>query len=316
MKIDSFAYLVGGRVLNTPSITSFVHIAFDPHKIQRGDLYIASDPTSIQDAIAKGAYAILFDEDLAIVDPEIAWIKVEDLEDAAKRFFRYLLIQYGTKLYVLEEIAFDLANDSINDDRLFVSSGSALEDLKKLVEKSYECALFKEGKYFSSLALDRQKIETAHCQMVTEYLFETSFIYMDRYFERAQVPSFLLQKLVPSLQIALLEQLKIHPMSQSHFRPYFLNEYFEVVEFGKSDRVLIWEPKLASKSRSYLQTKVGNAAKILYLSDKKIDGFHHCSTIEELKEILYNENFQFALFVGKEFDFALLSKRKKQRTLF
>ncbi len=315
MRIDNFVYLVGGRLQNAPSISSFTQIRFESNKVKRGDLFIALDPNSIQEAITQGAYAILFEGDLPIYDPEIAWIRVKNLKEAAKRLFRYLLIQLETKLFVLEEVAFDLAKDSILDTRVLFSSGSPLEDLKKIVERSYQYVIFKEGDYFSSLALDGQKIEYQHYQIVTPYLFETSFIYMNRYFERAQVPPFLLPKLLPALSIALLEQLEIQPVSKNHFYPIFLDQHFDVVEFGKSDRVLITEPKLYQESRSFLQKKA-HWAKILYLSDQKIEGFRECASIEELKEILYNEDFQFALFVGKEFDPAILSKRKNQRTLF
>jgi len=318
MRIENLVSLVGGELKNSPSITSVTGISSDISTLRRGDLFIAKEKETIPDAIRQGAYAILFSGWAQIADPEIAWIKVEDLDEAAKRVLRYILIRQKIAIYSLSDIDFAFCAHCIHDPDLFLSSDDPLEDLKRLLRKEYRVALFKEKGYFSSLGLEDTPLPSMPIKIIRTYPLECSFIHQERYYERIPFAPLFLPQIEKVLTLGAVQRLHLtfdapHP---HHFTPHFLGENFGIKEFGKGERVLLTERDhtLASSERNYLQNALP-WAKILFVSDSDIAGFAKVEDFEELKEMLYNSWFHYALYVGKPFDPHLLWRPFRQRSL-
>ena len=68
-------------------------------------MFIAFDDSSIEDAILNGAYGIVFSKPTQISDSEIAWIKVQSLDDALKRLLRFKLLDKNVTVYETNEIS-------------------------------------------------------------------------------------------------------------------------------------------------------------------------------------------------------------------
>jgi len=85
MRLENILALTHGKLLNEPFVNIFDNIVFDAKSIKRGDLFIAFDEKTIEIALLNGAYGVIFDKPTQINDMEIAWIQVQNIEDALKR---------------------------------------------------------------------------------------------------------------------------------------------------------------------------------------------------------------------------------------
>jgi ferrochelatase len=74
MRVETIVNITGGELLNNPIINSFNNIKVDTSIIERGDLFFAYNQNDIPKAIKKGAYGVIIDRYIEILDKEIAWI--------------------------------------------------------------------------------------------------------------------------------------------------------------------------------------------------------------------------------------------------
>ncbi len=317
MRLDNLVSLIGGELKNSPSITQVSHIGSKPQQIRRGGLFLARDKSQVDEAIKAGAYAIAYEGWIQISDQEIAWIKVPDLQKAALRLIRFLLLQSQIPAVGLDELEWDLANTLIHDRRIHLFE-DPFETLHTLQEHRPKLLLYPS--HLKALELSATSLPLVDIQIIQSYLFETSFLFDGRFYERIRLPKLFilaLQKLLTlakayhfELQFASLEQFP-------HFQPTFVDHIFTPQEFGKSEMVLILEAKanLLAMEQEYLLSQA-SWAKSIFLSYKKILGFQSYSTIDELKEILYNTPFNFALIHASNLDLAKLERPKREQTFF
>ena len=82
MRLENLLALTQGTLQNQPFVSRFEGISFNAKKVKRGNLFVAFSNAEIDEAILNGAYGIIFDRPTQIADNEIAWIKVDDVDDA------------------------------------------------------------------------------------------------------------------------------------------------------------------------------------------------------------------------------------------
>lgn len=319
MRIENLLYLVGGELKNSPTVSNVANVQLTAKRVKRGDLFFALNKNEIDEAIKNGAYGIVFEGWMQITDPEIAWIKVPSLTKAALKLFRFFLINQRVPIHCITKIAYDLAKEYINESTLLFATGDLLQDLQNFVKKEPLALLVHDHDYLTKLALECEPLEQKELKRTSDYLFTSSFLYDGRYFERVPIAPLLLPHLQTTLDIAATYSLPVtlHQPSLKHFSPRFIDANFCLKEFGGSERVLIYESDydFAKDAKDYLQSKAP-WAKTLFFSDKELEGFIAIASIEELKEILYNRAFNYALYVGQSFDMELLKRQRAQKRLF
>ena len=107
MKINSIIDIIDGELLNTPSISFIYSFKTDVSKVKEGDLFIAYNLDDVQVAIQKGAFAIILQNIYPIIDKEIAWIKVADLNTSLIKLFRYKLAHFNLDAFYCNDISFE-----------------------------------------------------------------------------------------------------------------------------------------------------------------------------------------------------------------
>ncbi|HIP54770.1 MAG TPA: hypothetical protein EYH11_04805 [Sulfurimonas autotrophica] len=317
MRLENTLALIHGELINTPCINSFNNVVLDAKAVKRGDLFIAFDENSIEDAIFNGAYGVIFDKPTQITDNEIAWIKVANLEDSLKRLLRFRLISKEITAYSCDEITLKLAIQIVTEPNFIVLHGSLQSIFKELyyVENS-TTVLFSPtltpADLFTSIK-ELPKSKRSIIDIIRKTLFETSFIYNNVFYERELIaPLFIpyLERLLYLLQSLKIE-FRLRKFTQiDHFEAVFVNRNFEIKEFGNSDRVLIFE-----KSISFIEDEIGFLqkhapwAKIIYIVPFSSKGLLSTATFKseniffytdskELKTILHANSFHFALIGG------------------
>ena len=332
MRLENVLALTHGKVVNEPFVKTFENIVFDATRVKRGDLFVAFDEQNIECAVLNGAYGVLFDKPTQISDREIAWIKVEDINDALKRLLRFKLIDKEIVVYECNKIVLKLALQVMSEPNFIALNGDiksiikTLWDLPNSSTVLFSPALTPKEIFTDVKSITRTSIEPIN--IIEQTLFETSFIYDNVFYERQLISPFFMPYLEELLH--LFKTLKINFRLRKftpidHFEAVFTNKNFEIKEFGTSDKVLIFESnaELINSEISFLRKQANWANIIFILPLKDADTYkehkdvHVYKSKNEIKEILKSNSFHFALIVGV--DKSILSKplpHMVQPTLF
>ncbi|MDF1883784.1 hypothetical protein JHD49_07545 [Sulfurimonas sp. SAG-AH-194-C21] len=318
MRLENVLALTHAKLLNKPFVSNFTDIVFDVKNVKRGDLFLAFDESKIEDAILNGAYGIVFSKPTQITDSEIAWIKVQSLEDALKRLLRFKLLDKDIKVYETNEIVLKLALQVITEPSFIAISGNILDIAKQLwnIEDS-SCILFcpnLSDKDIFTKTIELSNTTYKNIDIIEQTLFETSFIYNDVFYERQLISPFF----IPYLEILLhlFKNIKVNYRLRKftpigHFEAVFTNKRFEIKEFGTSDKVLIFEKNstLVESQITFLQSGA-TWAKIVYVvphhDTKLIEKIQNKESLiiyknkNEILNSLKEYHFHFALVLGTD----------------
>ncbi len=311
MRLENFLALTHGKLINEPCVNSFENTIFDAHRVKRGDIFFAYNTDDIEIAVQNGAYGIVFDKPTQISDSEIAWIQVNDIDDALKRLLRFKMVEKEVVVYECNEIILKLALQVITQTSFLVVNG----DMKTIFKSLWQvedrttilfCPALNSKDIFANIkTLPKTAVEPI--EIMEQTLFETSFVYDDIFYERQLISPFFIPYLEELLH--LYKSLKINFRLRKftpieHFEAVFTNKNFEIKNFGTSDKVLIFEPNasLIDGEIGFLQTRA-SWAKIIFIlpsqmQDLKDENLFIYKNEKDILDILRDNSFHFALIVG------------------
>lgn len=310
MRLENILALTHANLVNEPFVSNFDNIVIEVSKVKRGDLFIAFDPDDIPQAILSGAYGIIFDKPTQISDVEIAWIQVKDTSDALLRLIRFRLIEKEPIVYKCDEIILKLALQVMTESSFIVlhkDIKSLFKTLWHIEEKTILlfCPTLLNEDIFTHIK-PMPTNSPFPIEVMEQTLFETSFIYDNIFYERQLLSPFFIPYLEQLLH--LYKTLKINFRLRKfipieHFEAVFVNNNFEIKEFGTSDKVLIFEPNslLIEKEMKFLKN-YAPWAKTIYLLPStchKQEGVFLYENSDDIVNILKKQNFHFALIVGE-----------------
>ena len=311
MRLVNVLALTNAQLINDPFVSSFTNIVFEAKSVKRGDLFIAFDEDSIEEAILNGAYGIVFDKPTQISDNEIAWIKVKDIENALKKLLRFKLIEKETLNYSCDEITLQLALQINSDSKLIIIN----KDLRTIAQTLWNIelksiTLFSKSFQDIDIFTDINSIPLSnkeYIEIVEKTLFETSFIYDKKYYEREFIsPLFIsnLNNLINLYKILNIDfRLKKFTML-NNFEVTFINGKFEIKEFGLTDKVLIFEKNLDLITQEILFLRKNSSwAKTIYILPSSYlceddSNIYRYKNTHEIIPLLKKHFFNFALVVG------------------
>ena len=315
MRLENLLALTQGTLLNTPFVSRFDGISFDAKKVKRGNLFIAFNTKDIDEAILHGAYGIIFDKPTQIIDSEIAWIKVDDVENTLMRLLRFHLIQKELDVYECDQITIKLARQVMTDSNFVVLGESIKEDFMTLWE-----IVPKAKVLFCPKHIDRDTFVSSkhlptnykdHISIVEQTLFETSFIFNDIFYERQLLSPFFISYLE-----RLLNFYKMHGITYrlrtftpiDNFEAVFTNKNLQQKDFGASNHVLIFEPdfELIPSQISFLERQA-KWAKIIYLLPEtkakpfeNVEGIFTYNAQQDIISLLKTTAYHFALIAEQD----------------
>jgi len=273
MLFENFVSLVEGELKNDPSISSFTNIAFSSEKVKRGDLYFG-DSKGISEALKNGAYAIVSDR-FRVKDKEIAWIKVKDIYKAKLKLLRYFIVKNSLYTLYLDSVEAEIAK-SIELDKNYYIDHDIEKAIKELsVKEDEKLVIFLNKEIFKKLDLLSFEVVIKHkIELIKSTIFLTTFLYKGQKYKDIKLPVIFKEELQRVLN--LFDDLEIKYSVEKlnfieHFKPLFLDSYFNLLGFGQSTKVLILESEkdLFFKEIEYLK-RSAPWAKILLLIDEKI----------------------------------------------
>ncbi|MCX6074203.1 MAG: hypothetical protein NTY39_07790 [Campylobacterales bacterium] len=316
MRLENILALTKGTLYSDPSVNFFETIAFEVSKVKRGSIFVAHNPSDIPEALISGAYGILFDKPTQIADSEVAWIKVNNIDEALKRLLRFYLLEKELQVYTCDPIMVYLASAISTPKNVCAIEGNVAQVWEKLASLEKNSIVL-----FSPLLTDSEifigtkpmvKSKESTITVIEHTLFETSFVYNEVFYERQTLSPFFIPYLEDLLFFYTVMKIEFQIKNFGkigHFIPIFTNERLEIKEFGSSDRVVIFEPllELIDAEIEFLEERA-SWSKTLYILPKilktprtmGVKNILFYETIEKVAPLLQSNSFHFALVAGAD----------------
>ena len=332
MQISSILDIVDGSLLNSPSISFIYSIKTNALKVKEGDLFIAKNINEIDLAIRNGAFAIIFDTNVPIIDNEIAWIKVKDIDISIIKLIRFKLAIKNIEAFYCNKIIYDLLKiysthflknvrlvpnklentfrfiDEIEDNDILISCNKNILD-----------NIYPKNKDFDHI----NKLNEID-NLIEHSLFETSFSYENVYFSRLKISSLYITDFLKVFNF-FKQNLDLTKLKSFYnFKPLFLDRNLNLVEFGKSDKFIICQNNedLYENEISYMK-KQYKYAKNIFITSSYVDYLSKdeqilMNDIEQLKPILRKLKFNGIYIIGFNYNevYEYLIKSENIQTLF
>jgi ferrochelatase len=332
VKISSIVDIVDGELLNSPSISFINNISSDANKVKTSDMFIAKNIEDLKIALQNGAYAVIFEKDFEVIDNEIAFIKVKNLELALLKIVRYKLSTLKIKSYFCTDETFDMLKLYQNNHTkpIFLISKN-IEKVFKFIDdiKDGDILISKNKKLLESIYPDSKEFEkkldeNSIKNLIKHSLFELSFSYKDIYFSKLRLSKIYLNSFLNIYDFFKgnidISKLKLY----SNFKAIFIDKDFQPIESGKSDSFIICQTNknLIPIEIAYLKNEF-KYAKTIFVSKYKISFLDEkeqiiINNIEDLKNILKNLKFNCVYLIGftNQESFEFLQNSQKLQALF
>lgn len=332
MKISSIVDIVDGELLNSPSISFINNISSDANKVKTSDMFIAKNIEDLKIALQNGAYAVIFEKDFEVIDNEIAFIKVKNLELALLKIVRYKLSTLKIKSYFCTDETFDMLKLYQNNHTkpIFLISKNIEKTFKFIDDiKDGDILISKNKKLLESIYPDIKEFEKKLDEnniknLIKHSLFELSFSYNDIYFSKLRLSKIYLNSFLNIYDFFKgnidISKLKLY----SNFKAIFVDKDFQPIESGKSDTFIICQTNknLIPIEITYLKNEF-RYAKTIFVSKYKISFLDEkeqiiINNIEDLKNILKNLKFNCVYLIGftNQESFEFLQNSQKLQALF
>jgi len=291
MKIETLINLIKGELLNRPFISEVTSFTDDVEDVNRGSCFFSNNIEEIKLAVKKGAYAIISEKEVEIIDKEIAWILAVSIKRAVFDIFKYENLK--TKIYFADKMSAHIIKKMNNDKRVVVleNEKSLLKALNKtekfLIATNYE---------FRDIFKNIEKIESLDIELEQISLFKSKFNYIE-----INLPFVYKKHFSKAFNFFEKNNLKYTlDFEIDRFNPVFINSFFEKVEYGQSEKVLI--------------TGIQNDEIFFDELNYLIENTRYAKTVivgENNKHIL-EEYFNFAMLV----DIDVQLKKREEKGLF
>jgi ferrochelatase len=326
MKIEDLLNLTSGKIISEPTITAINSVTVYPSKVYEGDLFISNNSDDIAKALENGAYAIIFSDDsIEMIDNEVAWIHVDDIQKASFKLIRYVLINREASFYLYSE-------HELSFMKMIVTQKRNLELLPNDWRKMFEKILNSEAKMFIGTNSQLMKMikpdvsvlnKEASCEIITDTLFRTTFKINGYIYQEKEITPFhvdYLQRVVEFCDKHHLPYNLDRVKYTKHFVPVFIDGFLNVMKASKSDKVAIFTDNLSDiyKAREYVRYNGAWVKTIVITPPKtKVDGVDRPNwyeSVDEARDILKNAYFNYAFVYA--LDRNMLPKIKEEYSLF
>ena len=298
MQIQNFIRLIGGELQNNPLINSFENIIVDVKKISRGDIFISNNKDEIKIALENGAYGVVYEGDLEILDDEVAWIKVNATDKSLIRFLRFFLEKKEISIYYLTNVEFEILKSILNNKSEMIFLDDVKSNFYNIIQNKNSFIFSNDKSLLESIYPEYKIFEKSEGLNITNSsLFKTSLIYQDDFFQKLKLAKFHIKILEKIIYFCNNFKLDINLKKinfTSSFYPFFIDKNLNELHFGESSKVLIFDryENSLDNNLKFLQS-ISKWAKIKLFKPRNF---------EELKKLV-QDDFNYALVYGdyKEF---------------
>lgn len=325
INLDNLINLLKGNLLNNATISGVSDFCVTPEKVTQKSAFISinSDQKKIEEAVKNGAFAVIFEKDCEIINNEVAFIKVDDLEFSIKRLI--LFFANNHKFVLLSEIQNDIFHYFSLPKNIIFASNYLDEFLIQVANAKPNSIFLCEKKEHEILNLPN--ITEISPNSNFEILFKNSiffsnFIFDGIYYSNLNFPYFLLDELCGI--IGFLKEKEINFKIQDlrnleHFCPIFVDSFLKPTPFGSSHHAFIAENnvELFIKAAKFLKSEFDKDIVICGSWSKEYGDLiidYHFNRIQNIENVT---RFRYALVhCQKDELLEILNREKPEATLF
>lgn len=240
MNISNLNELLNTKIINEGKVLSVEGFSLNLNEVKYAYAFFSNDELEIKEAIKKGAFVIIYEKEIPILDKEIFYLQSQNLEVSIFRLLRFLCeekefkfllcnpneIHFAKAFYLksLQENIFLDFNSLIKADKNEIFCSSNKNYILKL------CANFDQLNQVNFALLESSS--PFYINLICENIYfkniKLPFIYAQIF---ANFISFLQEK---------KRDIRFNLNKLDFFQIYFIHYDFKPAEFGKSDRALIF----------------------------------------------------------------------------
>lgn len=249
MRIENLCNILDACMLNEPKISSIDGFCFDLDECKSAKCFICqnSSDEEIQKAIEKGAYAVVFSHDTAILNAEIALLKVKDLKNSLNRLLAFQSTTKGLKFTFLNDIQMEFFIKISNSKHAKILSKNYFDAFLQIINADLSDHFFCQSKnliknfggFFEISAQNDIKLCSENS------LFYMSFICDEIYYQNITLARPFLGELGALLSHLNKNNIEFKMPSnltlKNHFEPVFVDKFYNINSFGQSYRAFITE---------------------------------------------------------------------------
>ncbi|MBT0881293.1 hypothetical protein KJQ98_08205, partial [Campylobacter sp. 2018MI27] len=166
MEITNFSELINAKIINKPSVSRLKDFCLNLNSVTNASAFFTNEQALANEAIKKGAYAIISTKDLSISDKEVAFLKINDFEFALTRLLAFYSID--KRVVLLDELSIECLN------RLNITTlkNDLFYDFENILKNNLIFCSSKE--YLDKLSLSYENVKYSY-----EIIKRSSFFYQD-----------------------------------------------------------------------------------------------------------------------------------------
>ena len=312
-------------MLNNALISGIESFCVTPEDATQKSAFISinSDQKKINQAIENGAFAIIFAKDCEIVNDEIAFIKVDDLEFAIKRLISFFANSH--KFVLLSEIQNDIAKFFSLPKNVIYASNYLDSFLLQVTNAKQNSIFLCEKNEHEVLNLPNTVEISPNSNfeiLFKNSIFFSNFIFDEIYYSNLNFPYFLLDELCGIVDFLKSNEIKFKIQdlrNLNHFCPIFADSFQKPVPFGSSYHAFIAESdkELFIRAAKFLKSEFDKDIVICGSWSKDYGDLVIDYRFNKVQNIENVTRFRYALIHCNQDElFEVLNSEKQELTLF
>ncbi|BCD45630.1 hypothetical protein [Helicobacter suis] len=291
MNVDEVLSITRGTLQSNPVVHTFSHITHTIERVKKGALFIALEPSYLDLAIKLGAYGVLTNQKNPS-DLEIAWIYVQNLQDALNRLLYYKFMDSQIPIITLSRIECLLLSRLVPSGLYFFKG--EIVDLLDLDLTTISALIMQESFLANSLKL----VDTLPYQILQEQLLASTILYKNRRYH-LKLAGLYLPELAKVLQVCQALNIPVELNRLGAFpKPFYTNKRLEPC--AQYSQILFLEKhKEMINLAIYAQRKAPWLKQIIF-TQEELDMPHILyKTLHELKTLLTSQIYHLAFIIGE-----------------
>lgn len=297
--LEGIINLIDGELLNSPFISQINGYSSNPKAVKRGFLFICLNEEDIKLAVKKGAYGILVDKYVNVIDDEIAWIKVDNIQKALLKIVKYESLNIN--LHFVDDITLDIIKSVSKEKEILVLDGDVINQ-SILILNNLDKKLFSANKEIESSFVNVERLESMKIEILKESLFKTEIMLKNENYN-INLPAVYLDEFSKVMKFFIFNDYaySLNNIKISRFNITFVSKNLNLMDYGSTNQVVVTGLKNDKKFFDELNFIIKNGhSKIIFVNKDNM-------------ELLRKENFNFAFLVDVKLE--IVKKEKNTQTL-
>ncbi|PSM51808.1 hypothetical protein CBLAS_1239 [Campylobacter blaseri] len=323
MTIQNLIRVINAKLINEPFISAVEGFTFNLKDVKPKSAFIAINASEedVKKAIELGAYAIIFDSNFKASNKEIAFIKVENINNALFKLMKFISALKSIRFVYVTNLQINILKHSIFNKNIMFASSNNEELFNNVVNAKNNTMFFSQNiEIITKITQAYEKINP-NCKVnlnLEGSIFYSNFYYKDEHY-RLNFPQIFLPEIYGILEFMDKNSIDIKfkdLRNLEHFEPIFVDRFYNVKNYGESYRAFIIENDeyLFLKEGEFLKSKFKEG---IITFAPKYKNIKSDITYDKLDELKIDFNFRYALVFGNKQEILdMLCVKEKEKTLF